>query len=47
MIAAPIKIVQQVVAILLVLLVFVEKPPEFIVVQVGTAHPSTRRICVA
>lgn len=32
--AAPIKIIHQIVSILLVLLVYIEKPPEFLVVQV-------------
>lgn len=33
-IAAPIKIIHQIISILLVLLVYIEKPPEFLVVQV-------------
>ncbi|KAF6766428.1 mannosyltransferase [Ephemerocybe angulata] len=39
-IAAPIKIIHQIVSILLVLLVDIEKPPEFIVVQNPPSIPS-------
>ncbi|RXW16582.1 hypothetical protein EST38_g9275 [Candolleomyces aberdarensis] len=39
-VAAPIKIIHQVVSILLVLLVYIEKPPEFLVVQNPPSIPS-------
>ena len=42
--AAPIKIIHQVVSILLVLLVYIEKPPEFLVVQVCLASPTSSTI---
>ncbi|TEB39137.1 hypothetical protein FA13DRAFT_1808946 [Coprinellus micaceus] len=39
-IAAPIKIIHQIISILLVLLVYIEKPPEFLVVQNPPSIPS-------
>lgn len=39
-VAAPIKIVHQIISILLVLLVYIEKPPEFLVVQNPPSIPS-------
>lgn len=43
-IAAPIKVALQIISILLVLLVYIEKPPEFLVVQVRVEAPITRQV---
>lgn len=46
LILAPIKIVHQVISILLCLLVWIETPPEFIVVQVGVVRHSLSIHCL-